>query len=387
MAPSSGTAEIGLGAAELEWEGPEPAGTTGGAPFLAPRVGPLDVALFATQMRALVGAGIPVNEALGLVARATREHAPALAAALFDVRAGVEEGRTLADGFRRHQRVFGRLCVEMIATGEATGTLEQSLGDIADDCEYRHRHRSTVLSALVEPALIVVLGLGVSYLLLTVTVPQFKTLYASLTRSGLLPLPTRTLISVSDALTSTAGVLGLVALVAVAAALAAGVSRSDAMRYRFHCLLLRAPLVGELALLDAVSRAARTIAVVYRSVGELPMALELAVATTSNMRVAEALAEAGDDVYEGKMVWEAMRDTGILPELCISMTKSGEESGRLDTLLFKLAETFETRVRYRQERLLTLLRYGLLIVMGGFVLGLMLALYLPIFSLVDQLNR
>lgn len=353
----------------------------------APRVRHLDIALTATQLRAMIGAGIPVNEALGLVSRASSGHAPGIALALERIRATVEDGRSLAEAFREHERVFGRLCVEMIATGEATGTLERSLGDIAEDCEYRHQNRASLLASLVEPALIVVLGIAVSYLLLTITVPQFKTLYGSLTRGGALPLPTQVLIVLSDALTSTAGILAVLSLVALAIATSLGVSRSERMRYRFDRSLLRVPLLGELALLDAVARASRTIAIVYRSIGEIPLALELARSTTSNMRVAEAYGEISEEVYQGKMVWEAKRDTGLLPEIAVSMTRSGEETGQLDTLLLKLAETLETRVRYRRERLLAVLRYGLLLVMGGLVLGLMLALYLPIFSLIDRLQR
>jgi type IV pilus assembly protein PilC len=86
------------------------------------------------------------------------------------------------------------------------------------------------------------------------------------------------------------------------------------------------------------------------------------------------------------MLWEAMRDTRVMPELAVYMTKSGEESGQLDTLLAKLADTYETTVRYRRERLLAILRYSLLLVMGGFVLFIMLAMYLPVFTLIDRMR-
>jgi type IV pilus assembly protein PilC len=355
--------------------------------WLAPRVTHLDIALFATQMRAMIGAGLPINEVLGLLARSSRAGSPRLAHALEAIRDDVEQGRSLADAFRQHEGVFGRLCVEMIATGETTGTLESTLGDIAEDSEHRHRNRASLLSAFVEPILIVVVGLAVSYLLLTVTVPQFKTLYATLTKSAALPVATQLLIAVSDVLSSPLGIAVLVALVLGGTVAAMAVARNEVLRYWFDRALLRVPVLGELVLLDAIARAARTIGVVYRSVGEIPLGIELATATTSNRRVSEAFVGIGADVYEGRMLWEAMRDAAIVPELCVSMTKSGEETGRLDTMLFKLSETLETRVRYRKERLLTLLRYGLLLLTGGLVLGLMLALYLPIFSLIEHLRR
>ena len=357
------------------------------ASFGPSRVRLLDVALFASQFRALVAAGIPVNEALGLLAASSRSTAPLLASALVEVRSQVEEGRTLGAAFRSHEAVFGRLCVEMIATGEVTGTLERALGDVADDCEFRHRNRSSLVSALIEPALIVVAGLGVSYVLITMTVPQFKQLFASFTRHGVLPLPTRVVIAASDVLTSDTGMLLTLGLLLAAALSAATVARSRRARYAVDAVLLRVPVLGELVLFDAVGRASRTIAVVHRAVGQIPLALELASRTTSNLVVAAAFERASDAVYEGRMLWEAMRDTRVLPDLCVFMTKSGEESGQLDALLLKLAESYETAVRYRKERLLTLLRYGLLLVMGGLVLSLMMAMYMPVFTLIEQLRR
>jgi type IV pilus assembly protein PilC len=356
-------------------------------PLSAPRVKLLDVALFASQFRAMIGAGIPINDVLGLLARSSRGTSPRLADALDAIRLDVEEGRTLAYAFRRHEAVFGRLCVEMVATGEATGTLERSLGDVADDCEYRHKNRSSLISAFVEPALIVVLGIGVSYILLTYTVPQFKSLYAALTKDGTLPLPTRLLIEASDVLTSSAGIAAMVGAIAAAIGSWLLLTRVERVKYHAHRLMLRPPLLGDLVLMDAVARACRTLAVVYRSIGDIPLGLGLAAQTTSNLRIAEAFVEVGEDVYDGRMLWEAMRDTEVLPELCVYMTKSGEESGRLDDMLVKLAETFETRVRFQRERFVEVCRYGLLILMGGFVLGLMLAMYLPIFTLIEKMQR
>lgn len=347
----------------------------------------LDVALFATQFRALVSAGIPVNQTLSMLASSLDRQSPAVAEGLRAIVADIEGGRTLAFAFRKHERLFGRLCVEMIATGETTGTLERNLADIADDCEARHRNRASLLSALIEPALIVIVGLSVCYLLLTVTVPQFKELYVALTAAGQLPLPTRVLIGLSDFLVSPSGILLLLGCLASVAAFAVAVTRSVRLRYRIHCLVLKTPLLGELALLDGVGRACRTLAIVYRSVGEIPLGIELAAASAGNMRISEAFDAVGRRVLDGRLVWESMQEVRLFPEIAVFMTRSGEESGRLDDLLLKVAETFETRVRYGKERLVTFLRYGLLMLMGGFVLNVLLAVYLPVFDLIDQLQK
>lgn len=347
----------------------------------------LDIALFATQFRALVAAGIPINQTLSMLASSIERQSPALSDGLRRIVVDVEDGRTLAFAFRKHEDLFGRLCVEMIATGETTGTLERNLGDVAEDCEARHKNRASLLSALIEPALIVVVGLCVCYLLLTITVPQFKALYEALTAAGQLPLPTRILIGLSDFLVSPIGIASITVAIVGAIVSVVVIAKTERLRYRMHCLVLRVPLLGELALLDGVGRACRTIAIVYRSVGEIPLGIELASHAVGNMRVSEAFRDVGQGVFDGRLVWESMGDTGLIPEIAVYMTRSGEESGRLDDLLFKVAETFETRVRFGKERLVTFLRYGLLMVMGGFVLNVLLAVYLPVFDLIDQLQK
>lgn len=347
----------------------------------------LDVAAFAHDFRAMVGAGLGVPEILGIIAKSHERRTPRIAAALEDARRRVEQGSRLVDAFDPHRRVFGDLCVEMIGAGEQTGRLEEYLAAIAEDCEQRHKNRATVVSAMIEPALIVLVGIVVCYVILTFTVPQFKELYEALTREGTLPLATRALVATADALTSPLGVVVTVALVLGAIAGGVAIRSVPSIRYRVHCGLLRLPVLGELVVKDAVARGARTVGVVVKTIGDVPTALQLAARTCPNERIAEGFEQSAERVRQGRSIAGSLAETGVFPEMCVSMVETGERTGALDDLLPKLAEGYETQVRFARERLLMLLRPSLVIVMGGLVLGLMLAMYMPIFTLIEQLKR
>jgi type IV pilus assembly protein PilC len=347
----------------------------------------IDVALFANDLRAMIGAGMPIGESLSLVARGFSRRSPRLAAALEDARARVEEGKPLGEAFRAHMRVFGELCVEMIAAGEQTGRLDDYLGDVAAAYEERHKNRSTVLSALVEPAVIVFAGLGVAYVILAFTVPRFRELYDALTRTSELPFATRALITISDLIASPMGMTVGVVVVALALGAAAMVNRDARVRYRVHRALARAPYVGFLVVRDATGRGCRTLGVAVRTIGDVPAGLRLAARTCGNLFIAEAFDSAAAKVRQGRPIAESLAETGAFPEMTVWMAHTGERTGSLDEMLLKLAQGYETQVRVERERLLMLLRPFLLIVMGGFVLALMLAMYLPVFTLVEQLQR
>jgi len=371
----------------MDVAGQEPAKGIWNTKLTTSRVKLLDIAQFASQWQAMESAGIPTVTTLGLLARSFDRQSPTLSETLARVRAAVEDGLALGDAFRRYNNVFGVLACEMIATGEATGTLESQLGDVAADAEYRHNNRSTLLAALVEPILIVITGIIVSWIMIVYAMPHFATLYAAFDRGGDLPTPTTLLLAVSEFLRSPIGIVFELLLVGGAVAFVVAFRKSRDFRYRVHKLILKLPVFGELALLEAVSRGCRTLGIVQKSVGNVPMGLELAAKTTTNLRVAEAFTETNEAVYGGSTIWEGMQETKLFPEITVFMVRSGEVSGNLDTMLAKHAETCDTRVKYVRERVTELLRYGLLIAMGGFVFGIMMAMYLPVFTLIERMTQ
>lgn len=347
----------------------------------------LDVAEFASEFRALVGAGLPLGESLGVIATSMKRRCPRLSSALLDIRERVEQGKRLGEAFGHHRTVFGDLAVEMIAAGEQTGRLDQYLGDLADAYEQRHQNRATVLSALIEPALVVFVGIGVVYLILTLTVPRMKELYDSIGKNSILPLPTRILMWTADFLTSLPGILAVAGVILLGIGSWIVIQRSDRVRFAVHSFLLRLPLLGELVQKDSIARGCRTLAVSVRTIGDVPSGLVLAGRTSGNLKIGQAFSAAADSVRSGRAIHTSLDEAGDFPEVCIWMIRTGERSGTLDTMLVKIAEGFESHVKFARERLLTFLKPALVVVMGGLVLLIMLALYLPIFQLIENLKR
>jgi type IV pilus assembly protein PilC len=347
----------------------------------------LDVAHFAAEFQTMYAAGMGIPRTLGLLADGHRKRKRALAEALDDIRDAVEQGARLGDACRRHRALLGDLCVELIAAGEQTGSLEAALESVSKDYEYRHRTRSVAVSALVEPAIIVAVGLAVAYLILTVTVPRFRELYAALAPDAGLPLATRGLVSVADALVSAPGLLLTFTLALAAAGAAVSVRRSERVRYGLHRAWVRWPLVGEMLLWESVGRGCRTLGLTVRSVGDVPAGLRLAGKTCGNLYVRDAFVSAAESVQDGRLICDSLRETGVFPDACVSMVETGETTGRLDAMLLRLADAFEAKVRSRRERLLMLARPALVVVMGALVLGIMLAMYLPVFTLIQELQR
>jgi type IV pilus assembly protein PilC len=347
----------------------------------------MDVALVANDLRAMVGAGMPVGESLSVVGRGIERRSPALAAALEQVRSRIEQGKPLGDAFRPHTQLFGELFVEMVAAGEQTGRLDEHLGEIAADYEQRHKNRATIVSALVEPAIIVAAGILVAYLILAFTVPRFRELYDALSQTAELPLATKALIFVSDLLTSPLGVAIVVGLAALIFSAFILVNRHPRARYRLHRAIATAPVFGALVVRDAVGRGCRTLGVALKTIGDVPSGLRMASKTCGNLYIGGAFEAASERVRHGRAIAESLAETRAFPEMAVWMVHTGERSGSLDEMLLKLSEGYEAQVRVERERLLMMLRPTLLVVMGAFVLGLMLAMYLPVFTLVEQLQQ
>jgi type II secretory pathway component PulF len=347
----------------------------------------IDVSLVANDLRAMVSAGMPLGESLSIVARGIRRRAPKLASALEDIRARVEQGKPLGEAFAAHIHVFGELCVEMVAAGEQTGRLDEYLADVAADYEHRHRNRATIVSAFIEPAIIVAAGIVVAYLILAFTVPRFRDLYDALSTTATLPLATRILVALSDAVVSATGVAALLSAAGCVVAAVAVFNRNAGLRFKLHAAITRIPMFGSLVVRDAVARGCRTFGVAIKTIGDVPSGLAMASRTCGNLYIGAAFERAAERVRQGRTIAESLEETGAFPEMAVWMVHTGERSGTLDDMMPKLAEGYETQVRVERERLLLLLRPALLVVMGGFVLSLMLAMYLPVFTLVEQLQQ
>jgi general secretion pathway protein F len=359
----------------LRVEATDEQGRPGRRLFGTPRVPPREILDFTQQLATLVEAGLPLERALvvlGDVAGRRR-----LRQIVQDVTQSVRSGSTLADALARHQpRPFSRLYVNTVRAGERGGVLEIALRRLAEHLEGTRELREAIVSALIYPALLLVVGAGAVIFLLTFVLPRFALILADLGQT--LPLPTRLVLGVSELFITYWWALAA-AVLAVAVAWQA-LARSEAGRLQLDSGLLALPLVGEVVRKVEVARAVRTLGTLLSSGVPLLGALDVAREGAGNRVIAGALAAVHGGVKRGEGVARPMTETGAFPSLVVHMVRVGEETGRLDEMLGRVAGTYEREVRVAVRRLVATLEPAIIVLMAVLVLTIVLAILLAILS-------
>lgn len=331
------------------------------------------VALWTRNAATLLGAGVPLDRALAF----TAQHAghDGLADAVREARRAVQGGASLADGLGRHPRYFDPLFLAMIAAGESSGALEIVFERLSEHLEEGAELRSQVRSALLYPALMAVVASVGVIVLLGFVIPRFATILADL--GGTLPMSTRLLLGASRVLTAAWWVWLL-----LAAALAVVVPRALARaqtRRRWHATRLAWPWVGDLELKYSTARFARTLGLLLKSGVPVLPALKIARASATNLVVQEGIDRAAAALAEGSALASAL--AGTLPPLALQMIAVGEESGRLEELCLRIADTYDGEVRRALRTTVALLEPALILVFGALVGFVALAMLQAIYGI------
>jgi len=347
---------------------------TGGV-FSRRGLGSVQLALLTRQLATLIGAGLPIDEALGALSeQAENERQRGLTVSL---RARVMEGASLAQALAEFPESFPEIFRATVAAGEQSGRLEIVLEKLADYAEARDALKQKILAALAYPLLLTLVAVAVVAGLLTWVVPQIVGVFQNLHQA--LPLATRALIALSAFLR---GWGWLLLLVLIAAAVAARVAlRADAMRYRWHELLLRMPLVGRLTRAANTARATRTLALLADSAVPLLDALGIAAQVVPNLPMREALRRAAFKVREGSAFSRALGESGQFPPVALRLIASGERSGELPRMLGEAAAQQQRELDRWLTALTAVLGPAVILAVGAMVLFIVLAILLPIFNL------
>jgi len=347
----------------------------GAAPFARRGLGATQLALLTRQLATLIGAGLPIDEALGALSeQAENERQRALTVSL---RARVMEGASLAQAMAEFPDAFPDIFRATVAAGEQSGRLETVLEKLADYAEARDALKQKILAALAYPLLLTLVAVAVVTGLLTWVVPQIVGVFQNLHQA--LPLATRALIALSAFLRGW-GWLILLALIALATG--AGVAlRQEAMRYRWHAFLLRLPLVGRLARAANTARATRTLALLADSAVPLLDALGIAAQVVPNLPMREALKRAALKVREGSAFSRALGESGQFPPVALRLIASGERSGELPRMLGEAAAQQQRELDRWLTALTSVLGPAVILGVGAMVLFIVLAILLPIFNL------
>jgi general secretion pathway protein F len=343
------------------------------------RVGGTDLAIATRQLATLIGAGIPLVEALGALTE--QVESPRLKSAISQVRDRVNEGASLADALAKTS-LFGDLYVSMVRAGEAGGALEQVLERLADYLESEVRTRNKVVSIMIYPAIMFGVAIGVVMVLVTVVLPQITQLLDSLNRP--LPIYTVAIIGLSNLLREYWWAFALVAAVAVVAFRAT--VRTERGRASFDAFKLRMPVFGKVIRQLALARFTRTLSTLLAGGIPIVRALDISKHVANNTVLGAAVDRAREAITEGSSIAAPLRRSGYFPPLVTHMVEVGERSGELEAMLAKVADTYDEQVENSVSRMTALLEPALILIMVGLVLGIILATLVPLLEITSAIQ-
>lgn len=344
-------------------------------PGLGHTVRQKDLVVFTRQFATMIDAGLPLIRGLDIVARQTDN--TALQDILRQVRHDVANGTPLAEAMAKHPKIFTDLYTSMVSAGEAGGILDTILTRLAGSLEKALRLKSSLTGALIYPLSIITVAVAVSAVLLIFVVPVFARMFDSFGQA--LPLPTQLAIQLSNFLQASISQL-LIVLVGLILGLR-GLYRTQAGRSIIDRGVLRFPLFGPLIRKAAVARFTRTLATLLSSGVPLPEALLVTGSTAGNTVIERAVLAAHHAIRQGKTLSEPLAASQVFPPLVSHMIEVGEQTGALDRMLEKIADFYEQEVDATVANLSALLEPVVIVFLGLVIGGLVVAMYLPIFTL------
>lgn len=336
-----------------------------------------DVLNFTQQFHSLLEAGLEVDRSLAILSELaeSRRMREIIRAILSDV----QGGRSLADSLAKHPKIFSRLYVHMVKAGEAGGVIELVLGRLAAFMESAKAIRDEILSALLYPSLVMTVGAGAVVVLLNFVIPRFATMFAE--SGDLLPPSTRLLLAISAFTTDywwvLLGVSGL-AVVGIH-----GYIQTETGRGMWDRVKLRLPVFGRLVREREVARFARMLGTLLQSGVPILIALGIVTETVTNVVLAQALPRVRDGVKRGEGIAGPLKACGVFPPLAVHMATVGEEVGRLEEMLLRVADVYDTHVKTSIKRLLSLVEPVMILSLGVIVGFIVVSMLLAIFSMSD----
>lgn len=337
-----------------------------------------DLALVTRQMATLLLAGLPVEEVLRAVSEQTEKtHAKAL---MLSVRGKVVEGHALHQALSEHPEAFSALFCATVAAGEKSGHLDKVLMRLADYTEQQWHMQQKLKTALIYPAMIVMVAVGIVGFLLEYVVPKMVAVYSK--QSQALPGLTQTLISISTVVKDY-GLVFVVGLIFICISVRWLLKRNENFRLYFHKLLLKLPLVGNASKTANTARFSRTLAILSSSGVPVLEAMTISTQLITSLPIKNAVKQAVARVREGAAIHLALKHTTFFSPMCVHMVASGEASGQLEGMLERTAKTQEDDIVRLIDVSLALFEPAIILIMGAIVLFIVLAVLLPIFQL-DQ---
>lgn len=334
-----------------------------------------DITALTREISALLGAAIPIPQALDSLGE--EEENPALKAVILNTAASVRKGTALSAALEEHPKLFGKLYSSMVRVGEEGGVLPKVMADLATLLEHEDEVRGEVVSAVAYPGFVLIFGICTVTMLLTVVLPQLFTMLQDML--PVLPLPTLILLKISHGLNHYWPWLLTGLLAAVFGA--RWYMRTPGGAQNWDHLKLRLPLIGPVVRSAALSRFARTLGTLAKSGVSLLPALKIVENTIGNRILAQQVANVAEETRGGDSLAAPLRKLGLFPRTMVQMIDVGEQSGKLDEMLLKVAEIEERQMQMRTKVLISLLAPALILIVGALVGFMVIAILLPIFKM------
>jgi type IV pilus assembly protein PilC len=335
-----------------------------------------DITIFTRQLAVMMKAGVPLLQAFDIVGRGHSN--PSVAKLLLDIKTDVETGSSLGQAFRKHPKYFDNLFCNLVAAGEQAGILDNLLDRLATYKEKIMAIKGKIKSALFYPIAVIVVSIVVTAVIMIFVIPVFKDLFKSFGAD--LPGPTLVVMNISDFLVGNWYI--------IFPGLFGGVwffffmwKRSTTMQRFMDRLALRLPIFGDVLRKASIARWCRTLSTMFAAGVPLVESLESVAGAAGNYVYYEATKKVQNEVSTGTGLTVAMGNTGVFPSMVLQMVAIGEESGSLDAMLSKVADFFEQEVDEAVESLSSLMEPLILVVLGGLIGGIVVAMFLPIFKL------
>ena len=348
-------------------------------PKVVGRVSAKELAIFTRQFSVMIDAGLPLVQCLEILS--SQQENQGFAKALAEVRGSVEAGSTLANGLRLFPKIYDTLYCNMVEAGETGGILDTILQRLSGYIEKSVKLKRAVQSALIYPIAVLLIAGGVIFLLLWKVVPIFANLFAGLDVA--LPLPTRIVIGLSNAI----GTFAIPMIVGGAIGVW-GLKRyygTPSGRMLIDKLILKLPLLGNLMRKIGVARFTRTLGTLITSGVPMLEAMDITSRTSGNAVIEEAILTVRKAIETGRTIVDPLRETGVFPNMVVQMIGVGEQTGALDSMLAKVADFYEDEVDAAVGDLLTAMEPMIILILGVVVGGVVISMYLPLFSLIGKL--
>jgi type IV pilus assembly protein PilC len=350
-------------------------------PFLKARIKTKDLVIFTRQFATMIDAGLPLVQCLQILG--DQQEKPTFREIIQQVKADVEQGSTFADALAKHPKPFDPLYVNLVAAGEVGGILDTILNRLAVYLEKADALARKVRGAMVYPATVLTVAVGVMVLMLVKIIPTFEQMFADF--GGQLPGPTQMVIDMSHWMQRWL-IWFIMGLIAGFAAYFQARKRVPTFRRRTDALALKLPIFGPLLRKVAVARFTRTLGTMIASGVPILDGLEIVSKTAGNMVVEEALRDVRTAISEGKTIAEPLSESQVFPGMVVSMIAVGEETGAMENMLTKIADFYDDEVDAAVEALTAMLEPAMMVVLGGTVGSMLVAMYLPIFKIADTIG-